>query len=88
MTFWRRQPHPYSSRLPRPREPFDGPTEAQVARLRAEDELERQIARTAEVQATTPRIVNLGARLEVLRTTNHIRSDVIGALLKAAERSR
>ena len=88
MTFWRREAQPYISRTARPREPFDGPTEAQVARIRAEEELARQIQRTAEVQAATPPIVKLGARLEMLRSTNHIRSDVIGALLKAAERSR
>lgn len=83
MKFWRRWAAQRSG-VTSPRvEPLAGPSEGTIARERAEKQLEAEIERTAQVRSQTERIMHLGARLDLLRQKNHIREDVIGALLRA-----
>lgn len=84
MRFRRREAH-VDIPAPRGGEPDAGPTEAELARRRAEGALSEEVERTEAVRAETPRIVGLGSRLDRIYATNHIREDVVGGLRRAIQ---
>lgn len=87
MNLWRRsKPADVSVDVPIPRTevPMEGPTEGELARMRAERALSEEIERTEQVRAETQEYATLAERLRLFRERNHIRDDVIRSVTRSA----
>jgi hypothetical protein len=85
---WRRRPPAHVENvvgvpLPRDGVPDRGPTEGELARVKAELALSDEIERTAVIRSETPYFAGVGIRLARIYERNHIREDVLSAALRS-----